>query len=168
MLFRKRSVRAAIRLLALWMAIFWTGLPQAMAQQSAEEQRQAARAVGQLQNSLLAIEDAQRQAPRDRWDPQYVVDTVGIDAKDLFAWVRREVRWVPYRGALRGPVGVLMDRNGNSLDQSLLLAALLRAAGHEVRLAHAELPYDIAAAVWGRLAAAGAAAAAAAAAPATD
>jgi hypothetical protein len=163
-----RSARAAIRLLALWMGVFWSGLPQAIAQQSADEQQRAARAVGQLQNSLLAIEDAQHQAPRDHWDPQYVVDTIGIDAKDLFAWVRREVRWVPYRGALRGPVGVLMDRNGNSLDQSLLLAALLHAAGHEVRLAHAELPYDIAASAWVRLAARSAGAALAAAARTTD
>jgi hypothetical protein len=154
---RTRPARAAIRLFALWIVYCWSGLPQAMAQ-SADEQQRAARAVGQLQNSLLAIEDAQHQAPRDHWDPQYVVDAVGIDAKDLYAWVRREVRWVSYRGALRGPVGVLMDRNGNSLDQSLLLAALLHAAGHEVRLAHAELPYDVAAAAWGRLADASAAA----------
>ncbi|MDB5407552.1 MAG: hypothetical protein JWL84_2464 [Rhodospirillales bacterium] len=163
-----RSARAAIRLFALWMGLFWSGLPQALAQQSADEQQRAARAVGQLQNSLLAIEDAQRQAPRDHWDPQYVVDTVGIDARDLFVWVRQEVRWVPYRGVLRGPVGVLMDRNGNSLDQSLLLAALLHAAGHEVRLAHAELPYDIAATVWGRLADASAATALATASPTND
>lgn len=158
---RTRSARVAIRFLALWMACCWSGLPQALAQ-SPDEQQRAARAVGQLQNSLLAVEDARHQAPRDHWDPQYVVDTVGIDAKDLYAWVRREIRWVPYRGALRGPIGVLMDRNGNSLDQSLLLAALLHAAGHEVRLAHAELPYDLAAAAWARLAAASAAAAAAA------
>lgn len=163
-----QSARAAIRLFVLWMGLFWSGLPQALAQQSAEEQQRAARAVGQLQNGLLAIEDAQRQAPRDHWDPQYVVDAVGIDAGDLFAWVRQAVRWVPYRGVLRGPIGVLMDRSGNSLDQSLLLAALLRAAGHEVRLAHAELPYEIAAEVWGRLAAASAAKTLAAASPTSD
>ena len=38
-----------------------------------------------------------------------------------------------------GPCGVLMDRQGNSLDRALLLATLLEKAGHTVRLAHGEL-----------------------------
>jgi hypothetical protein len=40
---------------------------------------------------------------------------------------------------------VLIDRMGNSLDRSLLLAALLSAQDHEVRLAHAKLGHDEAA-----------------------
>jgi hypothetical protein len=89
---------------------------------------------------LRAIENGERESPRDRWDPDYVVQMVGRDPQRLFEWVRDETSWIPYRGVLRGPVGVLMDRQGNSLDRALLLATLLQKAGHTVRLAHGELP----------------------------
>ncbi len=105
--------------------------------------RQARLAV--LDSSLRAIEDGDRAAPRDRWDPEYVVAKVGRQPADLFAWVQDSTMWIPYRGLLRGPVGVLLDRQGNSLDRALLLASLLEAAGHSVRLAHAELPRERAA-----------------------
>jgi hypothetical protein len=95
-----------------------------------------------LENSLRAIEDGDREAPRDRWDPAYIVEQLGDRPEDLFAWVRDNTYWIPYRGVLRGPAGVLMDRLGNSLDRSLLLARLLRKAGHPVRLARAELTRD--------------------------
>jgi hypothetical protein len=93
-----------------------------------------------LDNSLRAIEDGLRDAPRDRWDPRYVVQRIGTDPDTLLDWVREHTSWIPYRGALRGPVGVLMDRQGNSLDRAMLLAALLAEAGHAARLARADLP----------------------------
>jgi hypothetical protein len=94
---------------------------------------------GALENSLRAIEDGERESARDRWDPAYVVDRIGRDPERLFAWVRTNTFWVPYRGLLRGPVGVLMDRLGNGLDRAVLLATLLRQAGQSVRLAHGSL-----------------------------
>jgi len=96
--------------------------------------------LAMLEKSLRAVEDGVREAPRDRWDPAYVVQLVGRHPDSLAAWVRENTTWIPYRGALRGPVGVLMDRQGNSLDRALLLAALLTEAGHAPRLAHADLP----------------------------
>lgn len=51
-----------------------------------------------------------------------------------FEWVRDHTRPVPYEGVLRGAHGVLQDRQGNSLDRSLLLAAMLTAQGREIRL----------------------------------
>ncbi|WP_210210664.1 hypothetical protein, partial [Rhizobium sp. AG855] len=96
----------------------------------------AARNAIAMQRSLQALEDGLADVPRDRWDPQDVVDTIGIDAPLLYSFLRSRTRWVPYPGALRGPVGVLMDQRGNSLDQSLLLARLYELAGFEVRLAH--------------------------------
>jgi hypothetical protein len=92
-----------------------------------------------VDNSLRAIEDGEREAPRDRWDPDYVVQTVGRDPQQLFRWVRDNTYWIPYHGVLRGPVGVLMDRDGNSMDRTLLLATLLEKAGYSVRLARGEL-----------------------------
>lgn len=95
--------------------------------------------VALLENSLRAVEDGVRDAPRDRWDPAYVVAVVGRNADSLQGWVRGNTAWIPYRGALRGPTGVLMDRQGNSLDRAVLLTALLAEAGHEARLAHTDL-----------------------------
>ncbi len=92
-----------------------------------------------LDRSLQALEDGDRQIPRDRWDPDYVVNIVGRDPQKLFTWVKSHTYWIPYRGVLRGPVGVLMDAQGNSLDRALLLATLLEKAGQSVRLAHGEL-----------------------------
>ena len=95
-----------------------------------------------LGNGLRALEDGVRDAPRDRWDPAYVVALVGRNPDSLYHWVQDNTAWVPYRGTLRGPVGVLMDRQGNSLDRALLLADLLQRAGHSVRLARTVIPYD--------------------------
>ena len=47
------------------------------------------------------------------------------DPQKMLDWVRDNTRLVPYEGSLRGALGVLMDRNGNSLDRSILLARLL-------------------------------------------
>ena len=92
-----------------------------------------------LEKSLRAVRDGERDAPRDRWDPAYVVAHLGRSPDTLRKWVQENTSWIPYRGVLRGPVGVLMDRQGNSLDRAVLLARLLAEAGHAVRLAHAEL-----------------------------
>jgi hypothetical protein len=95
-----------------------------------------------FEGSLRAIADGDRAAAPDRWDPAYVAGWLGNDPIALLEWVRSQTRWVPYRGVLRGPVGVLLDRQGNSLDRALLLATLLRHAGYEIRLARAELPAE--------------------------
>lgn len=113
---------------------------------AATEAERASEIATRMSAAMTAIEDGQRDAARDRWDPAYIVETIGIEPTALYSWVRRNVTWVPYRGALRGPVGVLMDRKGNSLDQALLLAELLEASGRRVRLAHAQLPANVASA----------------------
>jgi hypothetical protein len=97
-----------------------------------------------LENGLRIIEAGLREAPRDRWDPDYIVQQVGRDPQTLFEWVRNNTYWIPYRGVLRGPLGVLMDRLGSSADRAMLLAALLQRAGHRVRLARGEIPEELA------------------------
>ena len=77
--------------------------------------------------------------PRETFDPLAVARKVSPDPARLLAWVRESTAFAPYRGALRGPAGVLMDQRGNSLDRSLLLLRLLQAAGHKARLARGEL-----------------------------
>jgi hypothetical protein len=101
-----------------------------------------ARRLTLLHNSLRAIEDGERELPRDRWDPDYIVATVGRHPQQLADWVRTYTYWIPYRGELRGATGVLMDGQGNSLDRAVLLATLLQKAGHTIRLAHRKLSRD--------------------------
>lgn len=105
----------------------------------------------QLDKVFQALDAAKANLDRTTFDPGAVVDKVGKNPDALFEWLRDNTYWVPYRGALRGPVAVLMDRLGNSLDRSLLLGALLQAAGQEVRLAHAQMPPGVATSLRARL-----------------
>jgi hypothetical protein len=126
----------------LWHSAGRTSVRRPEATSTTQEVSSPAEHLALLENGFRALRDGERDAPRDRWDPRYVVQRIGTDPDSLAAWVRSRTSWIPYRGVLRGPVGVLMDRQGNSLDRSLLLAALLAEAGHKARLAHADLPAE--------------------------
>lgn len=56
------------------------------------------------------------------------------DVDAIFRFVTDEVQYDPYVGALRGATGALWSRGGNSVDQALLLRALLDAALVPTRL----------------------------------
>lgn len=142
----RRPSRILSGALAGFMASFWCILPATSYAQAGQ-----AEVAREFERSLLAIEDGVRDMSRDTFDPQYVVDQVGVEPQKLFDWVKSNVAWVPYEGSLRGPRGAMMDRMGNSLDRALLLAELLRLAGSEVRLAHAKLSPDQVEKVWGEL-----------------
>src|SRR5437879_6310605 len=117
----------------------------AQAQEAAKEAKKELTAedlkkmADEMERAFKALEAAEKEIPRDTFDPKAIVDKVGRDPVKLFEWVRDNTYWVPYQGCLRGHIGVPMDRLGSSLDRSLLLAELLRVAGHKVRLAHAGL-----------------------------
>lgn len=72
--------------------------------------------------------------------PAEVLDETGPDPSAVHAWVRDNVLLVPYSGRLRGAAGTLRDRRGNSVDQALLVRAILQEAGIEARLVRATLP----------------------------
>lgn len=103
---------------------------------SQEERNEAA---AKMEKLFDALEEVVEEIPRDTFDPQAIVDKVGSEPEALFRWVRDNTFLVPYEGTLRGPIGVLMDRMGNSLDRALLLYELLNLAGHEARLARGAL-----------------------------
>jgi len=131
--------RLARTLFTALMAVAWCGLPNTAAAQPQPMTPDRKRAADASERLMQLLDAADREGPRDTFDVRGVLQKVGNDPEKLFEWVRDNTCWVPYRGALRGPVGVLMDRVGNSLDRSLLLAELLRAAGADVKLVHARL-----------------------------
>ena len=120
-------------------------MSRAQAQEAAKEAKKELTAedlkkmADEMERAFKALEAAEKEIPRDTFDPKAIVDKVGKEPDKLFEWVRDNTYWVPYQGCLRGHVGVLMDRLGSSLDRALLLAELLRLAGHKARLAHANL-----------------------------
>lgn len=111
----------------------------------------AATSQEKLDRAFAVLQQADDQLPATGYDPVAVVKAVEGRPDELFAWVRDNTRWVPYRGALRGAKGVLIDRLGNSLDRSLLLAEFYRHTPVAVRLAHAKLSEDQARALLEKL-----------------
>jgi hypothetical protein len=139
------------------MGLAWSGVTRAAADPEpnrarvnpaappgADDFRRAADQFGRTCDAMAALD---KELPKDSFDVNAVVELVGRGPDKLFEWVRDQTYWVPYRGALRGATGVLMDRVGNSVDRSLLLGELLRAAGRNARLSHADLTPEQAAAL---------------------
>ena len=92
-----------------------------------------------LDNYTKALEAISKEIPRDTFDTSAIIKKVGKDPLKLTSWVRDNTRLVPYQGMLRGAIGVLMDRYGNSLDRAVLLQTLLFEAGHNAQLARGHL-----------------------------
>ncbi|HSK09263.1 MAG TPA: hypothetical protein VK911_06785 [Vicinamibacterales bacterium] len=98
--------------------------------------------VATLRRAFNALERTMAALPRDTFDAEFVVQQANGNPRAMFEWVRDHTYWVPYHGSLRGEVGVLQDRVGNSLDRSLLLMRLLELSGRRARLAHRVLSDD--------------------------
>ena len=61
--------------------------------------------------------------------------SLDYDTDLIFRFMADEIRYEPYEGALRGPLGTLWAGAGNSVDKALLLASLLDASLIEYRFA---------------------------------
>lgn len=86
-----------------------------------------------LLNALRATVD------RRQFDTGALVDGLDWDAETIIAFVRDEIDFEQYPGLLRGPLGTLLSRAGNSLDQAVLLANLLKDAAVDTRIARGQL-----------------------------
>ncbi len=95
------------------------------------------------------LEQAAAGVPAAGFDVAAALAALGtpgeVALETIFAFVRDDIGFVPYRGALKGPAGVLVDRTGNALDRALLLKALLAANGTQAIVAHAVLDAQTAA-----------------------
>ena len=125
---RKRTVgRWALVLLAGWGALGSGG--------SASGQTPSESTGGRPLTAIIRDwTTAHRQfaAPLDLED---VIAQAGADPQKLCRWVREQIAYEPYDGFLKGPVGTLVSRRGNSADKALLLGELLARAGFKAQLA---------------------------------
>jgi hypothetical protein len=62
-----------------------------------------------------------------------------FDPERIFRFVADQIRYQSYAGLLRGAEGTRLARAGNSVDQAVLLAALLTASGVLIRFVEGEL-----------------------------
>lgn len=76
--------------------------------------------------------------PAEDWDIESLAAELDFDPLAAYRFVRDHIRYEPYAGVLRGADGALAARAGNSLDRSLLLAALLdeMLVDYEFAMAH--------------------------------
>jgi hypothetical protein len=90
----------------------------------------------QYQNKIQSL---QQSLDRSIFDDQQILIQNDFDAEIIVAFVQDKIAFQPYVGLLRGVQGTLNSRAGNSLDQSVLLAKLLKDAGFEARIANTQL-----------------------------
>ena len=107
---------------------------RAMAAEPAYEQ-----ARDELAKTLRLVRQYREQLDTSAFDPAALARSIGDDTGALFAFVRDKIQLHPYRGVQRFAEGTLMSRAGSSCDKALLLGAMLRAHGHEVRYARGAL-----------------------------
>jgi hypothetical protein len=69
-----------------------------------------------------------------QFDIDQLLDQLDYDFDRIVAFASNEIHFEYYSGVLRGPLGTLLSRAGNSLDQSLFLARMLRDAGYDARI----------------------------------
>ena len=128
----------ANRVLCIILCLLFT-LTLMAALQPAIKVRQAH--ADEIDTALKVAAELKDRLPRANFDPTALLRKLGTgaDVETLFALVRDKTLLVPYRGALRGSRGTLMDGSGNSLDRALLLGELLRVGGHSVRIVNGTL-----------------------------
>jgi len=97
------------------------------------------RASRRLSRIMAGVDVLQSKIDRSLFEIDALADRLGSDPATLFHFVRDEIRYEPYTGVLRGALGTLLCRGGNSLDRSLLLATLLQKAGFSTRIASGQL-----------------------------
>ena len=86
-----------------------------------------------LRFDLTAAQDPSPGEPGAADPVGALAAALGNDPERIFRFVQDEVRYEPYAGLLRGATGTLLTRAGNSVDQAVLLASLLRQSGLPVR-----------------------------------
>ena len=119
-------------------AIFWSGIAPAFAQQTSEQQLADAK-TARAKSFSTVMDTLRAQVSRADFDLDALIDKHEYDAVEIINFLRNQVRFEQYPGLLRGAQGTLISLAGNSLDQAVLLATLLKNNGEEARILHTTL-----------------------------
>lgn len=95
--------------------------------------------LAQIEKLMQMAQELRGHLNRSAFDPEALLDVLEFDSTEIFRFVNAHVAFEQYPGTLRGAVGTLSARAGNALDQSILLAKLLRDSGYDARVAGARL-----------------------------
>lgn len=92
--------------------------------------------VGDYTNLLR---DMKASLDRSQFDTDTLAEKLEFDLDTILEFVESNIGFEQYEGLLRGAEGTLITHAGNSLDQSVLLATLLRDAGFDARIANTRI-----------------------------
>lgn len=129
-----RRVLALTLVVTILWTTTWAAAP-AMAQDTLRQDPAIEDLLPRFERTLERLDQLQKTIDRSAFDLEATLEKYDFEAQEIISFVKREVRFEPYVGLLRGARGTLMSRAGNALDQSVLLAALLKDAGYEARVA---------------------------------
>lgn len=123
-----RAKRLIANLLVILMAIPGTA-PAASRDVEVVEQQ-----LADLERIVRMADALRPHINRAPFDSQAMVDQLDYEAEQIIRFVREDIAFQQYPGVLRGARGTLMAQAGNAIDQSVLLAKLLRDAGYDARI----------------------------------
>lgn len=89
------------------------------------------------------LDDLLNAIDRSQFDLDERLEALDFDEKEIIDFVVAEIAYEDYPGVLRGAKGTLASRAGNSLDQAILLAHLLKEAGLEARIVQGSIHHSL-------------------------
>lgn len=107
---------------------------QEVAQTQVNPEQGYQRAMDRLDQVMRQIEVLRGHIDRSQFEPDALVSRLDFDGEQIVRYVTEQLRFQQYPGLLRGVRGTLLSQAGNALDQSLLLASLLKDAGYDARI----------------------------------
>ena len=97
------------------------------------------RSLDRLARFIAKLGELGKLVDRSHIDTDVLLESLDYDYDRIVAFVSDDIGFEQYPGSLRGARGTLVSGAGNALDQSLLLAKLLRDAGYDARIARGQL-----------------------------
>lgn len=132
-MFRK-LVAYVVAVTLTWSTWPMAALPQPQSNSTGEPVAEQVEERLDIEQFVALIEQLRSHIDRSQFDLEVLLEELDYDAERIIDFVRREIAFEQYPGLLRGALGTLMSRAGNALDQSVLLATLLKDAGYEGRI----------------------------------
>ncbi len=116
--------------------------PQLLAQLSTSSNSETENQISGIEKMVSFARRLRTNLNRQAFEFDPLLDSLDYDSASIIQFVKTSVAFEQYPGLLRGPGGTLQGLAGNALDQSVLLAKLLRDAGYDARIAKTALTSD--------------------------